>query len=136
MAVPSSSSSQPLIESFARAGQGQVFAFWERLVPDARARLLTQAAEIDLAEIERLNRTLLAPSASAAADLAGLAPAPFEPLPEHGGDSAGAAQEERDDRGGNQRQNQDKNSVLKHRHGASVFQRIELVDLDRLALPE
>lgn len=57
-------------------------------MPDARARLHAQAAEIDLAEIARLNRTLLASGAVAGADLAGLAPAPFEPRPENGGDPA------------------------------------------------
>jgi UDP-N-acetylglucosamine/UDP-N-acetylgalactosamine diphosphorylase len=88
MAVPPSSSPQTLIDSFARAGQGQVFALWERLAPDARARLLAQAAEIDLAEIARLNRTLLTAGTAAATDLDGLAPAPCEPLPEHGGDPA------------------------------------------------
>ncbi len=87
MAAPSSSP-QTLIESFARAGQGQVFAFWERLAPDARARLIAEAAEIDLAEIARLNATLLTSGSSAAADLTGLAPAPFEPRPENGGDPA------------------------------------------------
>jgi UDP-N-acetylglucosamine/UDP-N-acetylgalactosamine diphosphorylase len=110
MAAPSSLSSHTLIAAFTAAGQGQVFACWEHLVPDARARLLAQAAEIDLAVIARLNRTLLGVDAAGpitipttsearpqgparhdsppAADLAGLAPAPFEPRPENGGDSA------------------------------------------------
>ena len=77
----------PLIEAFTRAGQGQVFAFFESLDAAGRERLLAQAAEIDLAEIERLNATLLTKDA-AGVDLSGLAPAPYEPLPEHGGSPA------------------------------------------------
>lgn len=75
-----------LIETFQRAGQGQVFAFFEQLPPEARQRLLDQAAEIDLAEIGRLTRTLLASHAAAGVNLEGLAPAPYEPRPENGGD--------------------------------------------------
>jgi UDP-N-acetylglucosamine/UDP-N-acetylgalactosamine diphosphorylase len=109
--VPPTPDPQTLLATFARVGQGQVFAFYDRLASDARARLLAQAAEIDLAEIARLNRTLLGVDAAAdfaagqpgglaarpqgpalheapTADLAGLAPAPFEPLPENGGDPA------------------------------------------------
>ena len=81
-------SPHPLIAAFDRHGQGQVFAFFARLAPDAQARLLEQAAEIDLDEIARLNRTLLAADRDATASLEGLAPAPFEPLPENGGDRA------------------------------------------------
>jgi len=80
--------SHPLIESFVRAGQGQVFAFYGQLTPVDRERLLAQAAEIDLAEISRLNRTLLSPGAAANLPLGGLVPAPYEPLPENGGDPA------------------------------------------------
>ena len=78
----------PLIEKFRRAGQGQVFAFFEQLAPAAQQHLLAEAAEIDLAEIAQLTRTLLAPGAAAGVNLAGLAPAPYEPLPENGGDAA------------------------------------------------
>jgi UDP-N-acetylglucosamine/UDP-N-acetylgalactosamine diphosphorylase len=77
-----------LIESFRQAGQGQVFTFFEQLKVEEKENLLTQAAEIDLAELDYLKRTLLDGDASAAIDLAGLEPAPFEPLPEHGGDAA------------------------------------------------
>ena len=79
----------PLIESFQRAGQAQVFAFFDRLAPEAQERLLAEAAEIDLAETDRLYRALVAKSDGAAGvNLAGLAPAPYEKRPEHGGDSA------------------------------------------------
>ena len=79
--------SHPLLEKFQRAGQAQVFAFFDRLAPDAQRRLLDEAAEIDLEEIARLTRTLLAKNAAAGVDLSGLAPAPYERRPEHGGDA-------------------------------------------------
>src|SRR5271157_5888330 len=77
-----------LIDSFRRAGQGQVFAFFDRLSPDSQARLLSEAAEVDLGEVGRLVRTLVAGGESGAADLEGLVPAPYEHLPSHGGDPA------------------------------------------------
>ncbi len=82
------STSHPLIESFTRAGQGQVFAFFDRLPAEAQQRLLAEAGEIDLEEVARLTRTLLAKGAAAGVDLRGLAPAPYERRPEHGGDAA------------------------------------------------
>ena len=79
----------PLIESFQRAGQAQVFAFFDRLAPAAQQRLLDEAAEVDLDEVARLYRSLVAKSDGAAGvDLTGLAPAPYERRPEHGGDAA------------------------------------------------
>ena len=84
--------SHPLIEKFRRAGQGQVFAFFDRLTPAAQTHLLAEAAEIDLAEVAQLTRTLLAPGAAVGVNLAGLAPAPYEPRPENGGDAAAWAQ--------------------------------------------
>ncbi|HVU24835.1 MAG TPA: UDPGP type 1 family protein [Opitutus sp.] len=77
----------PTIEHYQRAGQAQVFAFFDTLAPAAQQRLLEQAAEIDLAEIARLTRTLLADKAAAGVNLDGLEPAPYEALPEHGGDT-------------------------------------------------
>lgn len=81
-------SAHPLIAEFQRAGQGQVFAFWATLPPSGRERLLAEAAEIDLAQLDRLHRTLVAGGGPAAARLDGLAPAPYEHRPEHGGDAA------------------------------------------------
>jgi UDP-N-acetylglucosamine/UDP-N-acetylgalactosamine diphosphorylase len=78
----------PIISAFERAGQGQVFAFFDGLAPAAQRRLLAEAAEIDLAEIGRLARELVAPAAAAGPDLEGLAPAAYEPRPESGGDAA------------------------------------------------
>ena len=76
-----------LMEKFRTAGQGQVFAFYEGLAPEARTSLLAEAAEIDLAEIDRLVRTLVAKGSTPTVDLEGLAPAPFERLPGRGGDA-------------------------------------------------
>ncbi len=79
---------QSLIDTFNRAGQGHVFAFFDRLDAAQQTRLLEEAAEIDLAEIDRLTRTLLAKGAAAGVNLDGLAPAPYEPLPDRGGHAA------------------------------------------------
>ena len=78
----------PLIDQFARAGQAQVFAFFDQLAPAAQRRLLEGAAEIDLAEVERLNRQLVVNGAVAGVDLGDLAPAPYEARPENGGSSS------------------------------------------------
>jgi UDP-N-acetylglucosamine/UDP-N-acetylgalactosamine diphosphorylase len=83
--------SHPLIEKFQRAGQGQVFAFFAAASPEEQRRLLDEAAEVDLDEIARLTRTLLGRQ-GAAVNLEGLAPAPYEKRPEHGGDAAAWAQ--------------------------------------------
>jgi len=77
--------SNGIIEAYRRAGQGQVFAFLDRLSPESRSRLLGEAAEVDLAEVERLSRTLVTGGGVRAPDLEGLAPAPYERMPAHGG---------------------------------------------------
>src|SRR5258708_10139968 len=80
---------EQLIASYRAAGQGQVFAFRDLLSSSERAALANQAAEVDLAEVARLNRTLVLKSAGGAeVNLAGLSPAPCERLPENGGDAA------------------------------------------------
>ena len=77
-----------LIASYRAAGQGQVFAFWDSLTAAERAGLAAQAREIDLAEVDRLNRTLvLQPAGGVGMDLSGLAPAPCTLLPANGGDA-------------------------------------------------
>ncbi|MFA6959552.1 MAG: UDPGP type 1 family protein [Opitutaceae bacterium] len=76
-----------LIQDFERAGQGHVFSFYNELAPEAQQALLADAAEIDLAEVERLTRTLLAKGAATGLDLTGLAPAPYELRPENGGNA-------------------------------------------------
>jgi UDP-N-acetylglucosamine/UDP-N-acetylgalactosamine diphosphorylase len=78
----------PLIEKFQRSGQEQVFAFFDQCPPEQQKYLLEEAREIDLDEINRLTRTLLGKNAAAGVNLDGLAPAPYEQRPEHGGDAA------------------------------------------------
>jgi UDP-N-acetylglucosamine/UDP-N-acetylgalactosamine diphosphorylase len=78
--------SDELISAFRAAGQGHVFAFVDGLDAEGRRRLLSQAAEIDLGEVARLAGRLGAGEVAAGVDPRGLAPAPFEPLPEAGGD--------------------------------------------------
>src|SRR4051812_20001525 len=80
--------STSVIENFKRAGQSQIFAFFEQLSSDEQSRLLAEAAEVDLAEVDQLVGTLLAKGAVSGVNLAGLAPAPYERLPVHGGDPA------------------------------------------------
>jgi UDP-N-acetylglucosamine/UDP-N-acetylgalactosamine diphosphorylase len=81
-------SASPLPDRFRAAGQGGVFAFLDRLDPAQRAELLAQAAEIDLAEVARLHRTLVAEAGAGGTGLVGLEPAREVPLPAHGGDAA------------------------------------------------
>jgi UDP-N-acetylglucosamine/UDP-N-acetylgalactosamine diphosphorylase len=78
----------PLIEKFQRAGQGHVFAFFDQLDSEGQRRLIEEAGEIDLTEIARLTDTLLKKSGAVGTNLTGLEPAPYEPLPEHGGTAA------------------------------------------------
>jgi UDP-N-acetylglucosamine/UDP-N-acetylgalactosamine diphosphorylase len=77
-----------LIDSFRDAGQGQVFAFIDQLDPDGRARLLAEAAEIDLGEVDRLVRALVSKGASPSVDLDGLEPASYERMPSSGGSAS------------------------------------------------
>jgi len=82
-----------LIAAYRAAGQAQVFAFWDSLDAGARADLAAQAAEIDLAEIDRLYRSLVVKSGGGAAfDFNALTPAPCERLPENGGNAAAWAE--------------------------------------------
>jgi UDP-N-acetylglucosamine/UDP-N-acetylgalactosamine diphosphorylase len=77
-----------LIEKFRQAGQGQVFAFWDRLAPAERDTLASQAAEVDLVETERLYRTLVAGGAAGGVSLEGIRPSPHIKLPDRGGNAA------------------------------------------------
>lgn len=86
--TPDSAALVSLQDKFSAAGQGHVFAWWERLTPAERAGLAAQATEVDLAELARLHRTLVAGQAGPGPDFAGLEPAPFTRLPEHGGEPA------------------------------------------------
>lgn len=69
------------------AGQQQVFAFYDALGDAQKAQLIEQAHEIDLTELAQLDRTLVRGEAGESFDYAALEPAPFEPLPNHGGDA-------------------------------------------------
>ncbi|MBN1404148.1 MAG: UDPGP type 1 family protein [Opitutales bacterium] len=85
-------SANALVESFTKAGQGQVFRFADTLGEDGLSSLLAAAAEIDLDELASLCESLL-PQKSVtqggpSINLDGLQPAPYIPLPEEGGDAA------------------------------------------------
>lgn len=79
--------SSALIDQYTQAGQGHVFAFFEKLEPAERQRLLSEAAEIDLAEIDRLVTSLVKTGAAAGVDLSDLSPSPYHAHPERGGDA-------------------------------------------------
>ena len=76
-----------LISTYRAAGQGQVFAHWAVLSEIERTALAGQAAEIDLAEVDRLNHSLVFKTSGGGANLDGLAPAPCTRLPVNGGDA-------------------------------------------------
>jgi UDP-N-acetylglucosamine/UDP-N-acetylgalactosamine diphosphorylase len=80
-------STPALLEQFRAAGQEQVFRFWDELSSSEQENLLEQAGEIDLEEIAELKQTLIDNKDAAAVDVEGLEPAPYEPLPEKGGDA-------------------------------------------------
>src|SRR5262245_5818232 len=73
-----------LIRRFEEAGQGQVFRFWSRLTAEQRAELVSDALEVDLAEIARLGRELLTAKRGTAL-AASISPAPHIALPGSGG---------------------------------------------------
>ena len=77
-----------IMEAYRSAGQAQVFAFYDRLSPEARRRLVSEAAEVDLGEVDRLVRTLVRSAGAHSLDLEGLVPAPYERLPSSGGDAS------------------------------------------------
>ncbi len=81
-------SKDALIESFARAGQGQVFQFFDQLDVEAQERLIAQAETIDLTEVNALVEEHVKCAHDSALNLDGLEPAPYEALPVNGGDSA------------------------------------------------
>jgi UDP-N-acetylglucosamine/UDP-N-acetylgalactosamine diphosphorylase len=79
-------STEALIKSFAQAGQGQVFQFFDQLDAAAQARLLAQAKTIDLEEVNALVAEHVKGEHDKGPDLEGLQPAPYEALPGNGGD--------------------------------------------------
>lgn len=68
---------------FESRGQGQVFQFWNELDELERGKLLKQAEEIDLGELDHLVATLVKSDGSHADfDFARLKPAPYTKIPE------------------------------------------------------
>lgn len=62
--------------SYVRAGQAQVFRFWDSLTATEREKLISQAAEIDLEELGRLVRELVQGDSKPLLDFEGLEPTP------------------------------------------------------------
>ncbi len=73
---------------FTEARQGHIFDHFAELSPPEQESLLAEAAQIDLAEIAHLHATLVAGGGEAPADYRQARPAPYVPLPAHGGDAA------------------------------------------------
>ena len=76
-----------LKQKYEAAGQGHVFRFAEELSESALRNLLDQASEIDLHEVELLNKELVSGGAKPL-NLEGLEPAPYIAHPACGGDAA------------------------------------------------
>lgn len=84
-----------LKEAYNQAGQGQVFRFFDRLNEVSRKRLLEQASEVNLKELERLLQELVLNETKSESRPQSLQPAPFIAAPQHEGDSQAWAQAER-----------------------------------------
>lgn len=76
---------EQLRESYKAAGQEHVFRFWDRLNEAQRGKLVSQATSIDLGEVQRLVDSLVLGAGEAGLDYGRLQPAPYVPLPTHGG---------------------------------------------------
>ncbi|MCC5833129.1 MAG: UDPGP type 1 family protein [Opitutales bacterium] len=83
-----SGSHTDLRQAFEQAGQGHVFRFWDQLDESQQSNLLSEAAEIDLEEINRLSDTLVMGGQEESFDSDGLEPAPYRAHPSNGGDAA------------------------------------------------
>lgn len=81
-----SESTASLIQAFQRAGQGQVFRYFDELDADGQAQLLAQAASIDLVEVDLLVAEHVNGEHTSSVNLDGLTPAPYTALPANGGD--------------------------------------------------
>jgi UDP-N-acetylglucosamine/UDP-N-acetylgalactosamine diphosphorylase len=75
-----------LLSEFNAAGQEHIFRFWGELTDQEREGLLARAREIDLEEISRLVETHVTGEQELAHGFDDLEPAPYQALPEHGGD--------------------------------------------------
>jgi len=85
--MDSDSKMKDLQSKFEAAGQGQVFRFFDDLDEGGKRRLLAQAATIDLEEVRSLVETHVRGGGESKLDLAGLQPAPYEPLPSGRGEA-------------------------------------------------
>ena len=83
-----SESTTSLIQAFQQVGQEQVFRFFDQLDASGQAKLLAQAASIDLAEVNALVAEHVKSAHTSAVNLDGLTPAPYIALPTNGGDVA------------------------------------------------
>ncbi len=78
---------EPHIRSqFDEAGQGHVFGFFDELSAEEQAALIGEAEAIDLVELRGLIDTLVLGEGEDHLVFDVMTPAPFAPLPEHGGD--------------------------------------------------
>jgi UDP-N-acetylglucosamine/UDP-N-acetylgalactosamine diphosphorylase len=77
-----------LLERYTAAGQEHLFAFWSDLSDEQKQSLLRRAESIDLQEVADLVREHVNGKSSAQPDFDSLEPAPYIPLPDHGGDAA------------------------------------------------
>ena len=75
-----------LVESFALAGQRNIFHFFDQLDVSEQERLLSQAETIDLAEVSSLVEEHVFGDHSGSGNLTGLEPAPYQARPENGGE--------------------------------------------------
>lgn len=76
-----------LKEKYESAGQGHIFRFSEQLSESNLRHLLGEAEEIDLLEVDKLNKELVSGGAKAL-NVEGLEPAPYIAHPACGGDEA------------------------------------------------
>jgi UDP-N-acetylglucosamine/UDP-N-acetylgalactosamine diphosphorylase len=84
----SASHADALRADFSRAGQEQIFRFWDNLTPAGQTALREQAAQIDLPEITRLIASHVRIQGKVVVDFSRLRPAPYIARPENGGDPA------------------------------------------------
>lgn len=75
-----------LLARFEAAGQAHVFQFWDDGTPDQKQALLNRAQELDLKELESLVGIHVNGAGEDHLGFEDLEPAPYEALPEHGGD--------------------------------------------------
>lgn len=78
----------PLQEAFEKAGQGHVFRYFDELEPEERSRLIDQASEVDLKELENLVLEHIKGQKKAGLGTGNLEPARYIASPKKRGDTA------------------------------------------------